>query len=159
MIWLTPLLYNGKKKYTYPSTRGHLPKGEDISYHTAEVLWQAENSVVVSGGWVGGDYWFGSIELAVELKCILNLHSTFIITQYLNHYPMKVLHSILTSRHGSRHMQATIGGVNLYVMVYAWSTKGIAYMVSTCGKTVMHLQPYIFCFEDEYGNVQEKELP
>ena len=31
-------------------------------------------------------------------------------------------------------------------------------MVSSCGKTVMHKQPYISRFEDEYGNVQEKEL-
>ena len=56
-------------------------------------------------------------------------------------------------------MQANIGGVDLYVMAYAWSSKGVAYMVSSCGKTVMHTDPYISRFEDEYGNVQEKELP
>jgi hypothetical protein len=56
-------------------------------------------------------------------------------------------------------MQAAIGGVDLYVMAYAWSSKGLAYMVSSCGKTVMHVDPYIPRFEDEYGNVQEKELP
>ena len=56
-------------------------------------------------------------------------------------------------------MQAAIGGVHLYVMAYAWSLKGVTYMVLSCGKTVMHVDPYISHFEDEYGNVQEKELP
>ena len=32
-------------------------------------------------------------------------------------------------------------------------------MVSSCGKTVMHKDAYISRFEDEYGNVQQKELP
>ena len=78
---------------------------------------------------------------------------------------MKILHAVLVARHGSRPaehwviMQANIEGVELYVMAYAWSSKGVAYMVSSCGKTVRHEQSYISCFEDEYGNVQEKELP
>ncbi len=32
-------------------------------------------------------------------------------------------------------------------------------MVSSCGKTVRYEQSYISRFEDEHGNVQEKELP
>ena len=56
-------------------------------------------------------------------------------------------------------MQATIGGVDLYVMAYAWSTNGVDYMVSSCDKTVMHTDPYISHFEDKHGNVQENELP
>lgn len=56
-------------------------------------------------------------------------------------------------------MKATISGVELFVMAYAWSSRGVAYMVSTCGKTVMHRDAYMSRFEDEYGNVQEKELP
>jgi hypothetical protein len=43
-------------------------------------------------------------------------------------------------------------------MAYAWSSKGVAYMVSSCGKTVMHEQSYVSRYEDEYVNVQEKEL-
>ena len=107
---------------------------EDISYHTAEVLRQAENANVVEGRWVGGDAWFGSIESCVELMRVLKLHSTFIIKQNLNYYPMRVLHSILCAQHGSRPaghwvvMQAVIGGVDLYVMAYAWSLKGVAYI-------------------------------
>ena len=56
-------------------------------------------------------------------------------------------------------MQAAIGCVDLYIMTYAWSSKGVEYMVSSCWKTVMHTDPLTWCFEDEYGNVQEKELP
>ena len=136
-----------------------------VSYHTAEVLQQAEGANVVRGGWVGGDAWFGSIESCVELKKCLGLYSTFIIKQNVQYFPMKILHAVLVARHGSRPaghwvvMQANIGGVELYVMAYAWSSKGVAYMVSSCGKTVRHEQSYISRFEDEYGNVQEKELP
>ena len=79
----------------------HLPKGEEISYHTAEVLRQAENAKVHEEGWVGGDAWFGSIESCVELMRVLKLPSTFIVKQILNYYPMKVLHAVLCARHGS----------------------------------------------------------
>jgi hypothetical protein len=153
-----------EKKYLTPLTPSHLPRGENISYHTAEVLRQAENSNVIEGGWVGGDAFFGSVESCVELKRVLGLYSTFIVKQNVNYFPMKVLHAVLVARHGSRPagnwvvMKSTIGGVDLYVMAYAWSSKGVAYMVSTCGKTVMHEKAYISRFEDEYGNVQHKEL-
>jgi len=136
-----------------------------VSYHTAEVLRQAEGANVLRGGWVGGDAWFGSIESCIELKKRLGLYSTFIIKQNVQYFPMKILHAVLVARHGSRPaghwvvMQANIGEVELYVMAYAWSSKGVAYMVSSCGKTVRHEQSYISRFEDEYGNVQEKELP
>jgi hypothetical protein len=50
------------KKYLDPPIKSHLPKGEEVSYHTAEVLRQAEDSNLVEGGWVGGDAYFGSIE-------------------------------------------------------------------------------------------------
>lgn len=154
-----------KKKYSDPPTKSSLPRGEMVSYHTAEVLRQAEGANVLRGGWVGGDAWFGSIESCIELKKRLGLYSTFIIKQNVQYFPMKILHAVLVARHGSRPaghwvvMQANIGGVELYVMAYAWSSKGVAYMVSSCGKTVRHEQSYISRFEDEYGNVQEKELP
>ena len=50
-----------------PAVTSHLPLGEVISYHTAEVLRQAEGSRVVRNGWVGGDAWFGSIESCIEI--------------------------------------------------------------------------------------------
>ena len=102
---------------------------EDIQYHVAEVLRQAENSNAVEGGWVGGDAWFGSINTAVELKAKLGIYSTFIVKQNLNYFPMQVLHAILVARYSKRPaghwvtMKATISGVDLYVMAYAWSQK------------------------------------
>ena len=42
---------------------------------------------------------------------------------------------------------------------YAWSLKGVAYMVSSCGKTVMHKDAYVSRFEDEFGKDMEKGLP
>ena len=84
-----------KKKYSNPAMQSHLPKGEEMSYHTAEVLHQAENGKVLEGGWVGDDTWFGSIESCVELMRVLKLHPTFIVKQNLNYYPMKVLHAVL----------------------------------------------------------------
>ena len=102
---------------------------------SAEVLHQAKNSNVIEGGWVGGDAWFGSIESCVELKRMFSLYSTFIIKQNVNFFPMKVLHSILSARHGTcpaRHwvvMTTNIAEVDLHVMAYVWSSKGVAYIV------------------------------
>ena len=151
------------KEFTSPPTQSHLPKGEDISYHTAEVLRQAKN--VEKGGWVGGDAWFGSMETCVELKRRLGLYSTFIVKQNLNYFPMPVLHAVLRARYPQRTaghwvvMKATISEVNVFVMAYAWLNRGVAYMVSSCGSTVRHEQNYRSKFEDEYGNVVVKELP
>ena len=44
-------------------------------------------------------------------------------------------------------------------MAYAWLQKGVAYIVSTCWKTLMHDQPYILKYEDDFRNVAMKELP
>jgi hypothetical protein len=68
-------------KHSDPDIKSHLPKGEDISYRTAEVLHQAESSQVVEGGWVDGNAWFGSIKSCVELMNVSKLHSTFIVKQ------------------------------------------------------------------------------
>jgi hypothetical protein len=43
-------------------------------------------------------------------------------------------------------------------MAYAWSQKGISYIASTRGKTVRHEENYRSKFENEYGNVEVKEL-
>ena len=56
-------------------------------------------------------------------------------------------------------MQATISRVDLYIMTYTWSSKGVADVVSTCGNMVMHKDSYISRFEDEYENIQEKVVP
>mmetsp|Transcript_44837 Transcript_44837/g.136937 ORF Transcript_44837/g.136937 Transcript_44837/m.136937 type:complete len:153 (+) Transcript_44837:1466-1924(+) len=78
---------------------------------------------------------------------------------------MQALHEILVARYPVRPagrwvvMKATIGGVELYVMAYAWSHRGVKFFVSSCGTTVQHEKNYISKFEDEFGNIQQKELP
>ena len=85
----------------------------------------------------------------MELKRRLGAYSTFIIKQNVNYYPMKVLHAIMAAWCGSRPagnwvvMTATIGGVDLYVMAYAIGLQ----------------KAYLSRYEDEYGIVQQKELP
>ena len=53
-------------------------------------------------------------------------------------------------------MQTAIAGVDLFGMAYAWSQKGVMYMISLCGMTAMHEEPYLSCYKDDFGNVQEK---
>jgi hypothetical protein len=74
--------------------QSHLPKGKDILYLTPEVPPQEKNSNVIEGGWVGGDAWFGSIESCFELMRFLKLHSSFIIKQNLNNYPIERYYSL-----------------------------------------------------------------
>ena len=76
--------------------------GEKVSYHTAEVLRQAEESEVIEGGWVGGDAWFGSVESSVELMRRKKVFSTFIVKQNLNYFPMQTLHEVMDARYGNR---------------------------------------------------------
>ena len=78
---------------------------------------------------------------------------------------MQVLHKVFLARHDSEPadhwvvMQTTVADVEVFAMAYAWSQKGVAYIISSQGTTVMHEQPYLSCYEDDFGNVQEKELP
>ena len=98
-------------------------------------------------------------ESCIQLKKCLGLYSTFIIKQNVQYSPTKILHAVLVARLGSHPatlevvMQANVGRAELYVMAYAWSSKGVAYLVSSCGKTVRH--EHISQFEDDHGNVQE----
>lgn len=153
----------GLKKYC--DMKSHLPRGENIQMHVAEVLRQAEGANVKEGGWIGGDAWFGSINAAVELKCRLGINSTFIVKQNRNYCPIDVIRSILLARYSTRPaghwvvMKATISGVDLFLMAYGWSQKGIAYMVSTCGTTVRHTTDYQSKFPDGYGNTDSRSYP
>ena len=82
-----------RKDYFDPGS--HMPDHSKIVAHTAEVLRQVEGANVVPGGWVGGDSWFGSVATAVELKCMLNVHSTWIIKTNHQFYPMRALYAVL----------------------------------------------------------------
>ena len=80
----------------------------------------------------------------------------------LSHESIAPILSLRDQSHPAGHwvvMQATISGVDLYVMAYAWSLKVVFYSVCIYEKVVMHSQPYISCFEDEYENIQENMLP
>ena len=78
---------------------------------------------------------------------------------------MPVLKAVLQARYPWRAaghwavMKATISEVNLFVMCYAWSSKGLAYIVSSCGTTIRHETDYRSCFEDGFGNTDSKALP
>ena len=135
-----------------------------ISSHTAEVLRQVEGAGLEEGAWVGGDAWFGSVATAVEVYSKFKVHSTFIIKNNDDMYPMRPLLAVLKARYPERAaghwvtMTATIGGVPLIAMVYAWSSKGTSFFLSTCGRTDPHPEPYRSSFVDDYGVVTHKEL-
>jgi hypothetical protein len=141
-----------------------MPNGCKILTHTAEVMRQVKGAKVVEGGWVGGDAWFGSVITAVEVMKKFKVHSTWIVKGNTAFYPMKVLHRLLLGRHGARPaghwttMTTTISDVNLIVMAYAWSQRGVSYFVSTCGSTEVSKEPYYTKFEDEFGGVSAKEI-
>ena len=150
----------------YDGDASSLPQNEPIMAHVAETLRICESSNLVEGGWVGGDAWFGSIPCAVELKNKLGVFSTFIIKQNLQYCPLQVIQQIMQARNtdgrrAGRHvvMKATISGVDLFLLAYAWSNKRAAYLVSTCGTTVQHEIPFRSNFTDDFGNVTFKEIP
>jgi hypothetical protein len=41
---------------------------------------------------------------------------------------------------------------------YAWSHRGVSYIVSTCGDTSTHEEKYMLAFEDDWGRIQYKML-
>jgi hypothetical protein len=132
--------------------------------HTAEVLRQVEGAGVIEGGWVGGDAWFGSVMTCVEVKKRFGVYSTFIVKGNDKFFPVGVLHSVLTARHGTRPaghwvtMTATISDVQVIALAYAWSQKGVSYFVSTCGSTEPSDVKYQSKFEDEWGNTNVREI-
>ena len=77
---------------------------------------------------------------------------------------MEVLNAVLRARFPERAaghwvvMKANISGVDIFVMAYAWSNKGVSFIVLTCGTTVRHEKNYYSKFEDSYGNPSVKEL-
>ena len=142
----------------------HLPDQSKIGAHTAEVLRQVEGAQLVNGGWVGGDSWFGSVATAVELQRIKGVHSTWIVKQNNQFYPMRAMHALLKARykdHPAGHwvvMRSVIGGVKLFAMAYAWSQSGVSYFLSTCGKTSPSAIMYKTHFEDDFGNVRTRQI-
>lgn len=140
-----------------------LPHESDIKQHTAEVLRQVEGAGVQKGGWVGGDAWFGSVLTSCEVMKRMGVHSTFVIKNNTTMYPKNVLFSVLNARHKKTMghwvvATAKVAGVDLIAIAYAWSQKGVAYFISTCGKTSPAKDLYVSKFENEFGMVDYKEI-
>jgi hypothetical protein len=77
---------------------------------------------------------------------------------------MKPLFAVLKARFKDRpaghwvNFHVTISGVPLIAMAYAWSQRGISYILSICGSTATSEKTYMSYFEDDYGNVGSKEI-
>jgi hypothetical protein len=119
-----------QREKKYDSEESSLPMREPIMAHVAETLRQCESESIVEGGWVGGNAWFGLIPCVVELKNKTNVYSTFIIKQNLQYCPVQVIQRIMKARYcdgglAGRHavMKATISGVEMFLLAYAWSNK------------------------------------
>jgi hypothetical protein len=54
--------------------------------------------------------------------------------------------------------QATISGVNVIAMAYAWSQRGVSNILSTCGSTAPAQKMSTSYFEDDYGYIGSKEI-
>ena len=75
--------------------RSSLPNGVFVPAHTAEVLRQVEGAGIPKGGWVGGDSWFGSVLSAVEVQVRFGVHSTWVIKQNHDFFPMVAIQSVI----------------------------------------------------------------
>jgi len=153
-----------QSRKAYNGSPSALPHRSAIMTHTAEVLRLVTNAKIPEGGWVGGDSWFGSIMTAVEVMKRCGVHSTWIIKQNQQWFPMKALKAVMNARFGQRPaghwvtFTTAIAGVNLLAIAYAWSQRGVTYILSTCGSTAPLDKMYTSYFEDEFGNVGCKEI-
>ena len=149
----------------YVGEESSLPWKEPIMAHVAKTLQLCESSNLAEGGWVGGDAWFESIPCMVELKKI-GVHSTFIIKQNIPNCLIQVIQQVMQAYtkdgcQAGRHlvMKATISGVDLFLLAYAWSNQRAAYIVSSFGTTVQYEISYWLHFLVEFGNMTFKDIP
>lgn len=153
-----------QRRKKFHGEKSSLPTGGTISASTAETLRQVEGAAVQPGGWVGGDAWFGSVATTVEVMKRFGVHSTWIIKNNQTLFPMEALKKVMTARHGAKPaghwvtMTTKIAGVNMFAVAFAWSQKGMAYFLSTCGSTRPAPELYVTNFEDDFGNITFKEI-
>jgi hypothetical protein len=142
-----------QSRKAFHGERSFMPDKSDITAHTAEVLRLVESAKLPVGGWVGGDSWFGSTTTAVE-----------VMRRFQTWFPMKALFAVLKARFKDRPaghwvtMIATKSDVKLIAMAYAWSQRGVSYILSTCGFTEPSDKLYMSYFEDDFGNIGSKEI-
>ena len=72
----SPEVQQRKKYFGEPSS---ISNSGTIPSHTSEVLRQVEGSNLSEGAWVGGDAWFGSVTIAVEVYNKFKVESTWVI--------------------------------------------------------------------------------
>ncbi len=95
----------------------------------------------------------------------MNIYLTFIIKQNIQYFPKQVLHKVLMARNprypAGYHvvMKATIAGVDLFALAYAYSNQGVMTMVSSSGTTIRHEKDYRSNIVDDYSNVTFREIP
>ena len=69
------------------------------------------------------------------------VHSTWIIKQNQQWFPMKPLYAVLKARFKDRPaghwvtFTTKISGIKLIAIAYAWCQQGVLYILSTCGST------------------------
>ena len=44
------------------------------------------------------------------------------------------------------------------IYMYAWSQRGVSYIISTCVSTTLHEDKYVSHFGNDFGNVNAKEI-
>lgn len=154
----------GNKRMFSPDTRASF---EPHTSHVAEAIRQVYNSGLGKGCWTGSDEWFGSVQTCLALKLEevkyvdddgnesrhpLNCESSFVIKNNTRLFPRGPLFAVLRARYSKRMagkwvvFKATIKGVNLLAIAYAWSNSSVAYMISTVGNTSSGPMNYI-CFD------------
>jgi hypothetical protein len=77
---------------------------------------------------------------------------------------MEALHAVLKARFQDRPaghwvvFHGVISGVKVMAIAYAWSQRGVSYKISTCGSTETHHIKYRSTFEDDFGNIDYREI-
>ena len=92
------------------------------------------------------------------------VHSTWVIKQNSDFFPMTAIHSVLTARCGDKPaghwvvFKTTISNVKIAAIGYAWSHSSVSYFVTTCGSTHPAVNSYETHYEDEFGVVQTRKI-
>jgi hypothetical protein len=131
---------------TYHGDLSALPDKSTIPAHIAEVLHLVDGAEIPKRGWVGGDSWFGSVTTAIEVIIFslfvafcfyyshqvmtkFGVHTTWIIKQNQQWFPMKPFYAVLKARFKDRPaghwvtFTTEISGIKLIAIAYAWSQR------------------------------------
>ena len=118
-----------------------------------------------NNGWTLSNTWFGNVITEIEAKISFRIEASWIIQNNNSFFPKTALLTVMKARHGTHPagnwvvFTATIAGIDLIAMAYTWSQKGISFFLSTCGSTAKSRNSYRSHFENEYSQVDFKELP